>query len=60
MDLEIGEVTEPNKRKSQRTSTVLKSTAMVNKMLKDAKEKVSSGLTDYCAIRGLLEISPKQ
>jgi hypothetical protein len=41
VDPETGEVTEPNKRKSQRTSTMLKRAATINKLLQDAEERVS-------------------
>ena len=41
VDPETGEVTELNKRKSQRTSTMPKRATMNNKLLENAKERVS-------------------
>jgi len=41
VDPETGEATEPNKRKSQRTSAVLNRAATINRPVQDAKDKVS-------------------
>lgn len=39
INLETGEVTETNKRKSQRLSTVMNRSATVSRIVKDAQEK---------------------
>lgn len=58
IDPETGEVTEPNKRKSQRASTVLKRTATINRLLKDAKERVRICISQYLTARPT-QISPR-
>jgi len=55
VDPETGEATEANKRKSQRTSTVLNRTATINRLVKDAKEKVSF----YSPLRRGIQYSPE-